>query len=307
MLFDRKLKRQLEEKDREIARLRERVKRLRRQLPERTVAPENFVWIFGSPRSGSTWLAKMLSFPEGRDRWGEPFFGVVLALRTKIANQMYVERSKYVLGDEAKDVWLPSMRNLFLDGVAARFKDPLSALVVKEPNGSMSAPLIMEAFPESRMVLLVRDPRDVVASQLDASKEGSWYGQEEYEAGILDTGGGSLTERLARQYVLNVGAAAEAYERHEGPKSFVRYEDLRYDTRSELGRIDGELGLDCTTEELDRAVARYDWDAVPSNTKGTGRFRRKASPGSWRNDLTTDQAHTVEEITARLLRKFYAA
>ena len=307
MFFDRKLKRQLEEKDREIARLRGRMKRLRRRLPERTAAPENMVWMFGSPRSGSTWLAGMLSFPEGRDLWREPFFGVVLALRTKIANQNKLGKKSYLLADAMKWAWLPSMRNLFLDGVAARFKNPLSVLIVKEPNSSMSASLILEAFPESRMILLVRDPRDVVASQLDASKEGGWYGQEDYEAGALDTGGGSLAERLARQYVLNIGAAAEAYELHEGPKSFVRYEDLRHDTRSELGRVDGELGLDAPAEELDRAVAKYDWDSVPSKKKGAGKFRRKASPGSWREDLTPDQARKVEEITAPLLRKFYTA
>jgi len=278
MFSGRKLKRQLEERNREIERLHEQVKRLCNQLPERTVAPENIVWMFGSPRSGSTWFSKLLSFPEGRRRWGEPFFGVVLALRTKIANQTKLEKESYLLADAMKESWLPSMRNLFLDGVAARFKDPaISALIVKEPNGSMSAPLVMEAFPESKLVLLVRDPRDVVASQLDASSEGGWYAQKDYEAGGLEVGDGTPPERLARQYVLNVGSAVEAYERHEGPKSLVRYEDLRRDTYSELGRVDRELSLNATAEELDQAVAKLDWEAVPSEMKGPGKAPRKGN------------------------------
>ena len=45
---------------------------------------------------------------------------------------------------------------------------------MKEPDGAVGAQLMMEALPESRMVLLVRDPRDVASSALDATKEGGW-------------------------------------------------------------------------------------------------------------------------------------
>ena len=44
-------------------------------------------------------------------------------------------------------------------------------LIIKEPNGSVGASLMMEALPESRMIFLMRDPRDVVASRLDAVKK----------------------------------------------------------------------------------------------------------------------------------------
>ena len=309
MIFGRKLKRQLEKRDREIADLRGRLERLRRGLPKRSVPPENFVWVFGSPRSGSTWLARMLSHPEGRQLWNEPFFGVVLALRTRIANEKYVERHSYLLGDAARDVWVPSMRRLFLDGVAARFSEAGDVLILKEPNGSMSAPLIMEAFPESRLLLLVRDPRDVVASQLDASKEGSWYGRDRYEADALDDRGGKpgedRAERLARQYVLNVGAAAEAFDAHGGRKALVRYEDLRPNARAELRRLDKELGLGTPAAQLDEAVAAHDWQNVPPEERGAGKFRRKALPGSWEEDLNPEQARAVEGVAGDLLRRFY--
>ena len=45
-------------------------------------------------------------------------------------------------------------------------------LVVQEPNGSIGSPLLMEALPESRMIFLISDPRDVVASALDRHRKG---------------------------------------------------------------------------------------------------------------------------------------
>ena len=45
------------------------------------VNPENMVWILGSPRTGSTWLGRILGEPAAFGLWTEPFFGVVLGFR----------------------------------------------------------------------------------------------------------------------------------------------------------------------------------------------------------------------------------
>ena len=57
-------------------------------------------------------------------------------------------------------------------------------MVIEEPNGSIRAPLMMEALPESRMILLVRDPKDVVAFAPDARREGSWRKKTRAETAI---------------------------------------------------------------------------------------------------------------------------
>jgi hypothetical protein len=303
VIFNRKLKRELAEKDSKIARLETS---LRASRPEETVRPEDIVWVMGSPRSGSTWCAQMLAAVAGNALWREPQFGLVLRLRELVVNpQRRLSNANFLLGDPYREVWIRSMRNLLLDGAAARFPDLEGLLVVKDPNASMGAPLVMEAFPESRLVFMVRDPRDVVASQLDASREGSWHGGMGYQASLFDTGEGDAAERLARQYVINMEATKRAYEAHEGPKSRVLYEKLRPDALWGLGRIFQEIGAEVEASELDKAVGRQDWANIPEEKKGEGRSRRKARPGGWREDLSPEQAAAVERITAPLLEEFY--
>src|SRR5215210_5830581 len=139
------------------------------------VRPEKIVWIFGSGRSGSTWLSSMMGELSGQTLWGEPWVGTLFGNFYYSQGEGRRQNPQFILGRH-RESWLGSIRNFVLDAAAATFpnlkKDDY--LVIKEPNGSIGAPLLMEALPESRMILLVRDPRDVVASSLDARREGGW-------------------------------------------------------------------------------------------------------------------------------------
>src|SRR4028118_2309047 len=42
------------------------------------INPGNIVWIFGSGRSGSTWLSSMMGDIEGHALWGEAWVGALL-------------------------------------------------------------------------------------------------------------------------------------------------------------------------------------------------------------------------------------
>ena len=314
----------LEQAQNRLKELEQDIQRLQRYGPagrEKTgVNPEDIVWILGSPRTGSTWLGRILGEPEGNELWTEPFFGVVLGFRNNLANREYVESSRFLLGEPNRKVWIGSMRRLFLDVAGAVFPglSPGDSLIIKEPNGSLSAPLILEAFPESKLIFLVRDSRDVVASLLDAAAKGSWYGYDRYEASVseaLANGGPnspedpaeeSFVERLAGNYVTNISAVKEAYDRHpEGSKTLVRYEDLRADPLGQVARICDSLGIEAGREQLKRAVEKHSWENIPRNEKGKGKFNRKASPGGWKEDLTPEQAEAVQRITAPLLEEFY--
>jgi hypothetical protein len=271
------------------------------------VTPENMIWIFGTGRTGSTWLAAMMEEPEGHDVWFEPRVGTIF-------DPQRFQRhggKHFILASQYKDVWLRSIRNFILDGADARFPELDGGyLAVKEPGGSVGAGLIMEALPESGMVLLIRDPRDVVASWLDATRKGGWQTRRRGEGGrraesLAETNPNAFVRRHAEAYLQHVGSARRAYEAHEGRKVVVRYEDLRADTLGTIKRMYGELNVPVEEAKLAKAVEKHAWENIPEEEKGRGMFYRKATPEAWREDLTRRQVKTVERITAPLLEEFY--
>ena len=276
------------------------------------VDPERMIWIFGSGRSGSTWLRSMMGEMGGVRVWEEPMIGRLFGEFYARSTKENLRSADFVMGDPIRKGWIDSIRTFALDG--ARYSNPRLGdkeyLVIKEPNGSVGALLLMEALPESRMILLVRDPRDVVASVLDAAREGGWLyesreGGTGANLGKIDRKPNSFVRDRANMYRRGVESAELAYDAHKGPKALVRYEDLRADTLSEMRRIYSVLGVPVEEGELRRAVEKHSWENIPEGDKGRGKFYRKGMPGGWKEDLTPRQVELVMRATGALLETFY--
>lgn len=298
---------QLAARDREISRLRARLAAGSGGAHTGGVRPENLIWMFGVARTGSSWLGAMMADLDDHAMWYEPYvgdlFGYAYYMR---AGEQQRRREDFILGDHYKEAWTRSVRTFVLDGVNARFSGmPEDGyVVIKEPNGSVGAPLLVDALPESRVILLVRDPRDVVASLLAAQKKGSW-GSGEDEGSLADRDPDEFVRQRARMYNASLGKAWEAYDAHEGPKVATRYEDLRYGTFGELERIYSALGIPADEDQLRRVVETHSWENIPEKNKGENMPRRKATPGGWQEDLSPEQARMVVEIAAPIMNEFY--
>lgn len=277
------------------------------------LSPANIVWIFCVARSGSTWLASMMGEMRGTDVWKEPRVGHLFGEFYENNPKAKTESANFIMGAPTRPAWIASIRHFVLTGARYAFPSlgPEDFLIVKEPGGGVGAPFLMEALPESRMILLVRDPRDVVSSSLDATREGSWQKEQRRATG---SGRKSLTarrpdavvKRSAKKYVRNMERARQAFRDHRGPKTLVRYEDLLSDAPGAMRRVYSELGMEAGADALDRAVEKHSWEAIPEDMKGQGKFYRKASPGGWEEDLTPRQVEIVEEISGPLLDEFYS-
>lgn len=286
------------------------------------IRPENIVWIFGAARTGSTWLSRMMGELPGHAVWKEPLVG-------SLFGDFYYERAAarigkrgrhHIMGDGYRGSWIPSIRDFALKEAASRFpKLGGGYLVVKEPNGSLGAPLLMEALPESRMILLVRDPRDAVASGADAWREGGWQSEKKWAgragdprvrerlalAGLAKDDPDAFVRTRAERYLRKMEKARQAFEAHDGRKALLRYEDLRTDPFGALSRAYVSLEIPTKKGMLRKAVETHAWENIPEEQKGAGKIRRKATPGGWREDLTPQQARIVEEVTRPLLEEFY--
>jgi hypothetical protein len=274
--------------------------------------PENIIWIFGSGRSGSTWLRSMMDDISGHQLWEEPMVGKLFGEFRDRSLEADLHRPDFIMANATRKGWIRAIRNFVLE--CATYAHPrLGAgdyLVVKEPNGSMGAPLMMEALPESRMILLIRDPRDIVSSMLDGARQGGWmYERKENDdwkrRATPDRNPDTFVRNRSRKYLQHAGSAKKAYDAHQGPKVLVRYEELRADALGTMKRIYSTLEIPVSGEELARIVEKHSWEVIPEDQKGEGKFYRKAKPGGWREDLTPEQAKIIEKVTAPLLEMFY--
>src|SRR5436190_17938226 len=117
---------------------------------------QSLIWIVGSPRAGTTWLAGMLGAHRDVLFIDEPLIGLhigvlfdqIISLPSSSGDavgrrvrDLSSSRDDYFFSDRYRGAWQPALRRLILERFRAQLLDDgrrarKTRLVVKEPHGS---------------------------------------------------------------------------------------------------------------------------------------------------------------------------
>jgi hypothetical protein len=156
--------------------------------------------------------------------------------------------------------------------------------------------VLVSMFPESRLVFLLRDGRDVVDSWLAAYRQGSWA-LDEGAFPVTGAGRESLVRWQSAVWAFRTEVVQRVYEAHPADRRvLVRYEDLVADPGHELARLSAYLPIDASADRLAAVAAEHAYEEVPAVAKGETREIRSATPGGWRDNLTPDEHDVMHEV-----------
>lgn len=217
------------------------------------------IFVVGAPRSGTTWLQRLIgSHPMVASLQETFFFSTYLAplaaqyrkhsahldeirdeLSTTGASTDRVKGLATVLSEADMTEW---MRDgwMLVRQRALELKPGSRVVAEKSPPHAGHVALLRRVSPGCRVVHIVRDPRRAARS----SQRAPW-----------SSGSGAELLRSSRRWQQLVRKAREAGEQESGYFE-LRYEALVADTAGELEQVFRFLHLDATSAEIDALVAK---------------------------------------------------
>ncbi|MDX1406104.1 MAG: sulfotransferase [Woeseiaceae bacterium] len=227
---------------------------------------ENLVFIFGPPRSGTTWVLRLLSEHPRVIAATETNLGIDTKERATLETNIFNEDRPFTDAQIRRRFHCLSLQN------------SERVIVEKTPIHLLFADRIREVFPEAAFVLVDRDPRDIVHSLVCVGRDpNSWW------KGAPDNVRDAI--KLWRLY------AKEAQRVRQQHSPFtVTYEELSRNPSEPLYKLLDALGLE--TEAVDQIVhAAADGKGIPI----PGVFRR-GRVGAWQSELSPEEIVQVEGL-----------
>ena len=277
---------------------------------EELILEKNLVWVFGAPRSGTSWLAlQLLSYKTMI--MNEPLIGMHLGISRNTIRDRIVRNIEllekdpdYFFSYRYRQVWKYYLRKFILNRIYSQFQNLSKKIIIKEPGGTIASDIISESLPNSKILFLLRDGRDVIDSNINALEPGSWavrlYGITPItpETRLLEI------KYRAKMWVRTMEILMKTFEIHNKElRMKIKYEELRKNTLELLQKIYEFIGIEPEKNDLKKIVEKYSFSKIAPENKGLGKKTRIETPGKWKENLSEEEKVLMEEIMRKTLGK----
>jgi hypothetical protein len=251
------------------------------------MAEKQIFFVCGAPKSGTTWLQRVLdAHPEiscsgeGHfiERFAIPLSNVMrdyVAHMTLVATRVY-EGEPYYPPIKPAD-FDRIVQSFVFDRLMSRHPGPeVRWIGDKTPRYTGVLPMLLRIFPDARFINIVRDPRDVALSRLHQAK---------------------------RAKLEPIDAFTKA---HPSRLHNLRYEDMVGDPAWEARRAFGFLGVSTESKLVADIVGRTSFEALSGRKPGEEHptsFLRKGVAGDWREALEPEGQRALGEVCGPLMRQ----
>jgi hypothetical protein len=293
------------------------------------------VWIWGSPRTGSTWLLRQICHPAQLDPGLPLGFGLppgfadelravpydefVISSHTapttggrpgrvgdaylpESLNSFAENRNSYAFAERFADVWGPELRRLILVRLGATL-DRASGLGVALAQSPL---LVIKEVNGSQAADRVMRlfPRSRLLFLVRDGRDvidslvhayGSWMDAPPQ----LQKPEGRLAwvRDACLDWASKIDIVRFAFEFHPPELRLeLRYEDLLADTGPRIKALFEWLGLPADRERVEEIVAAHSFQRIPADKRGATKPERFAQPGLWRKNLSVEEQAVAAEI-----------
>lgn len=288
---------------------------MRKIVKTNTSKGRNIVFMVASPRSGTTWLTRMLAASSPQIRTGPETF--LFRNYLSSLNQAWENGNKqkrYDLHNYFKKKEFVIELRKFANNLLERIDEGSSknSLFIEKTNThALNLKLIREVFPESKIIYIIRDPRDVVASCMASTR--TWAKGEKPN-----------TARSFAKLWKECFLSFENAKKNISPEQYyeLSYEELIEDTPGNLDNVLSFLGIKVDSKKLSKVVSDHTIDKMKKGSsyhkltlKGEvggekGKtwneppgFFRKGKVGSWKHDLGIWEKFQVWVTVRELMQK----
>lgn len=261
--------------------------------------------IVGSPRSGTTWLQKMMlespSICGGQESY---FYSLFYPAFKSVADREDARRvglSTYwtidAFNEQMQQVWINTFKN------SLEAKPQASLLLDKTPFHALYLDEINRFLPNAKFIHIIRDSRAVTASLIAAAKSwGHYWAPKD-------------AKKAALEWYRHVKYAREAKIAQNSQYYLeVHYEDLMVEPLVVLKNIMVFAGINVEKDELERIIIKHQFDkakktncSVPlhqeiSYIEPQG-FFRKGQIDTWKSDISLYQKIIVWRYTRKMMQQ----